>query len=68
MYGALFKEDQIPTEDILLPYKLYIQIMSLKEATPIKQKKSAELWTTFCRFLDQDKDKKPGISYFKYAI
>lgn len=60
IYSTLFKADNVPSEDVLLPFKLYLQIINKKDVSPILGKPSNFIWSYFCSLLEQNTQDKPG--------
>lgn len=60
MYHNLFVKEKIPDDDILLPYKLFLQIVNNQEICPVIEKSNSEIWFYFCDILEKNAEGKPG--------
>lgn len=60
IYSVLFKDGKVPSEDVLLPFKLYLQIINKKDVCPILSKNNNFIWSYFCSLLEQNCQDKPG--------
>lgn len=50
----------MPSEDVMLPYKLYLQLLNSKDICPIRFKPTTVIWRYFCSMIENGSEGKPG--------
>jgi hypothetical protein len=60
MYHNLFTKDKIPNDDIMLPYKIFIQLINRSTICPVLGKSSTQIWAYFVDLLDSEAKGNPG--------
>ena len=64
MYNKLFTNTTVPNEDILMPYRIYFQLITHSHAAIQNDK---EFWENCCSFLMTQNNGKTGKFYFLFS-
>ena len=63
MYTKIFEEDTVPSADIILPYKIFFQIVNCDKIKIYENNKfNFEIWREICDFIKKS-EKKTGNFY-----
>ena len=66
MYSGLFDKNVVPLDDVLLPYKIFLQLIGsyVKEISPISSNLNSYMWYYFCELLEKEADSAIGKILF----